>query len=225
MYPQETVHHVAIIGTGTIGASWATHYLARGFHVTAIDPASQAEEALRSSIAVAWDTATKLGLSAAASPDRLRDGRGGIEYFMNHLMPLVAKTLWSDLGSPELTPELQETIVNGIPGGGRRPFDRRAGRPTRRDTVRSAECAGPARSIRLVGRNGQTARHRLSAREDPPGPDLPGLFSVHPNSYESHALTGQANQQDGGSPVDYQRSRWSTWSRGSRGAGRNVSPV
>ena len=29
-------------------------------------------------------------------------------------MPLVAKTLWSDLGNPELTPELQETIVNGI---------------------------------------------------------------------------------------------------------------
>ncbi len=33
---------------------------------------------------------------------------------MNHLMPLVAKILWSDLGNPELTPELQETIVNGI---------------------------------------------------------------------------------------------------------------
>ena len=33
---------------------------------------------------------------------------------MNHLMPLVAETLWADLGNPELTPELQETIVNGI---------------------------------------------------------------------------------------------------------------
>ena len=33
---------------------------------------------------------------------------------MNHLMPLVAGTLWSDLGSPELTPELRETIVNGV---------------------------------------------------------------------------------------------------------------
>lgn len=29
-------------------------------------------------------------------------------------MPLVAETLWSDLGNPELTPELEETIVNGI---------------------------------------------------------------------------------------------------------------
>ncbi len=72
MYPPETVHRVAIIGTGTIGASGATHYLARGFHVTASDPAPRAEEALRSFIAAAWDTVTKLGLSAAASPDRLR---------------------------------------------------------------------------------------------------------------------------------------------------------
>ena len=33
---------------------------------------------------------------------------------MNHLMPLVAETLWSNLGNPELTPQLQETIVNGV---------------------------------------------------------------------------------------------------------------
>jgi 3-hydroxyacyl-CoA dehydrogenase len=38
---------VAIVGTGTIGASWATHYLARGFDVVATDPASGAETALR----------------------------------------------------------------------------------------------------------------------------------------------------------------------------------
>ena len=67
MYPQEIVRRVAIIGTGTIGASWATHYLSRGVHVTASDPAPQAENALRSFIAAAWDTVTKLGLSAAAS--------------------------------------------------------------------------------------------------------------------------------------------------------------
>jgi 3-hydroxyacyl-CoA dehydrogenase len=282
MYPQETGHRIAIIGAGTIGASWATHYLARGFQVTASDPAPQAEEALRSFIAAAWDTVTRLGLSSAASPDRLRftrdirqavadadfvqenaperpelkvklfaeiddatppeviiassssgimmsviqaecrhpertviahpfnpphiiplvevvggtktapqtirdtisfyksigkrpihvkkeipghaanriqaalyrevvhlidqgvldvadsddavswgpglrwgimgpnvvwhlgGGRGGIRHFVNHLMPLIANTLWPALGNPELTPELQETIVNGI---------------------------------------------------------------------------------------------------------------
>ena len=282
MHPTGTDQRVAIIGTGTIGASWATHYLARGFHDTASDPAPEAVEALRSFIAEAWDTVATLGRSPAASPDRLtftRDvreavadadfvqenaperpelkvelfaeiddatrpdviiassssgikmsviqaecrhpertviahpfnpphiiplvevvggtktapqtiqdaisfyrsigkrpihvkkeipghavnriqaalyrevvhlidqgvldvadsddavswgpglrwgimgqnmvwhlggGRGGIQHFMNHLMPLVAKTLWADLGSPELTPELQETIIKGI---------------------------------------------------------------------------------------------------------------
>src|SRR6187551_889591 len=68
----EPIRRVAIVGTGTIGASWATHYLARGFDVTATDPAPQAEGALRSYVAAAWDTVAGLGLSAGASPDRLR---------------------------------------------------------------------------------------------------------------------------------------------------------
>src|SRR5690349_13708752 len=72
MYPQRPGHRVAIVGTGTIGASWATHYLARGFSVTATDPAPHAEAALRSYVAAAWDTVASLGLSAGASPDRLR---------------------------------------------------------------------------------------------------------------------------------------------------------
>ena len=42
------VQRIAIVGTGTIGASWATHYLAQGFDVTATDPAPSAEAALRS---------------------------------------------------------------------------------------------------------------------------------------------------------------------------------
>src|SRR6185312_3906275 len=40
-------------------------------HVTASDPAPEAQEALRSFIAEAWDTVATLGLSPAASPDRL----------------------------------------------------------------------------------------------------------------------------------------------------------
>jgi carnitine 3-dehydrogenase len=33
---------IAIIGTGTTGASWAAYYLARGLEVVAIDPAPTA---------------------------------------------------------------------------------------------------------------------------------------------------------------------------------------
>jgi 3-hydroxyacyl-CoA dehydrogenase len=65
------VHRVAIVGTGTIGASWATHYLARGFDVTATDPSPTAEAALRSYVATAWDEAASIGLAPDASPDRL----------------------------------------------------------------------------------------------------------------------------------------------------------
>jgi carnitine 3-dehydrogenase len=72
MDSHQPVHRVAIVGTGTIGASWATHYLARGFDVTATDPAPTAEAALRSYVDAAWDGAATLGLSPGASPDRLR---------------------------------------------------------------------------------------------------------------------------------------------------------
>jgi carnitine 3-dehydrogenase len=65
------VRRVAIIGTGTIGASWATHYLAHGFDVVATDPSPGAESRLRSYVQGAWDTATELGLSVGASLDRL----------------------------------------------------------------------------------------------------------------------------------------------------------
>lgn len=65
------VHRVTIVGTGTIGASWATHYLARGFDVAATDPAPGAEKALRSYVDDAWETATAIGLAPGASPDRL----------------------------------------------------------------------------------------------------------------------------------------------------------
>src|SRR6476660_7676328 len=72
MVSQKPVRHIAIVGTGTIGASWATHYLAHGFDVTATDPAPGAETALRSYVEGAWDGVTKLGLAPGASPDRLK---------------------------------------------------------------------------------------------------------------------------------------------------------
>jgi carnitine 3-dehydrogenase len=71
MHSHRPVHRVAIVGTGTIGASWATHYLARGFDVVATDPAPGAEAALRAYVDAAWDTAAALGLSDGASRDRL----------------------------------------------------------------------------------------------------------------------------------------------------------
>ena len=48
MNSPKPVQRIAIVGTGTIGASWAAHYLVHGFDVTATDPAPNAEAALLS---------------------------------------------------------------------------------------------------------------------------------------------------------------------------------
>jgi carnitine 3-dehydrogenase len=40
-------------------------------------------------------------------------GEGGIQHFMETLMPQMAAS-WPSLGVPELTPELEERIVTGV---------------------------------------------------------------------------------------------------------------
>ncbi len=65
------VRRVAVIGAGTIGASWAAAFLARGLDVAASDPAPEGEAFLRRYVAEAWPALSQLGLAAGASPDRL----------------------------------------------------------------------------------------------------------------------------------------------------------
>jgi 3-hydroxyacyl-CoA dehydrogenase len=65
------VRHIAIIGTGVIGASWAAQYLARGFDVIATNPDPNAESKLRKNIDAAWKELTIIGLSPGATRDRL----------------------------------------------------------------------------------------------------------------------------------------------------------
>ena len=54
---------MAIIGTGVIGAGWASRALAHGLDVTAWDPAPDAEGKLRAAIDRAWDALTQTGLA------------------------------------------------------------------------------------------------------------------------------------------------------------------
>jgi len=51
---------VAVIGAGTIGASWAAYFLARGFEVGGYDPAPNGEAFARRFIDNAWPTLEKL---------------------------------------------------------------------------------------------------------------------------------------------------------------------
>jgi len=67
----EGVDRVAVLGAGTIGASWAAFFLSRGLAVAASDPAPHAEGFLRHFIETAWPALERLGLHAGADPGRL----------------------------------------------------------------------------------------------------------------------------------------------------------
>jgi carnitine 3-dehydrogenase len=56
-----TIKRVAVIGCGTVGASWAALFLGHGLDVTAYDPSPGAEERLQSFVGHALDQLVELG--------------------------------------------------------------------------------------------------------------------------------------------------------------------
>jgi carnitine 3-dehydrogenase len=58
---QRGIRRVAVIGTGTIGASWTANFLARGLEVRATDPAAEAETRLRRFVDSCWPALARLG--------------------------------------------------------------------------------------------------------------------------------------------------------------------
>src|SRR6202020_839370 len=72
MSKNKQIRNIAIVGTGVIGASWAALFLARGFNVTATDPAPNAEANLRQYVDAAWKDLTAIGLSPNASEENLK---------------------------------------------------------------------------------------------------------------------------------------------------------
>jgi carnitine 3-dehydrogenase len=57
------IQTVAIIGTGTVGASWIAQFLAHGFAVVATDPAAGAEARARAFVGDAWPILKRLGVA------------------------------------------------------------------------------------------------------------------------------------------------------------------
>lgn len=71
--PIPSIRRVAIVGAGTIGASWAALFLAHGLEVVVSDPASDAEAQTRARVAAAWPVLKELGrVAEGASSDALR---------------------------------------------------------------------------------------------------------------------------------------------------------
>ncbi|MGE0722944.1 MAG: 3-hydroxyacyl-CoA dehydrogenase NAD-binding domain-containing protein [Alphaproteobacteria bacterium] len=66
------VRTVALVGAGTIGASWAAWFLARGYDVAATDPAPDGEAFARGFIDRAWPTLERFGLAPGADRARFR---------------------------------------------------------------------------------------------------------------------------------------------------------
>ena len=63
--------------------------------------------------ALSWGPGLRWGLMGQSMLYHLGGGAGGIQHFMEHLMPpLVAS--WPTLRTPEVTDELKQTIVDGV---------------------------------------------------------------------------------------------------------------
>lgn len=71
LLPFDQVKTIAVLGTGTIGASWATYFLSRGYHVSAWDPAEGWQARLTTFIETAWPQLEALGMDANGSKERL----------------------------------------------------------------------------------------------------------------------------------------------------------
>jgi carnitine 3-dehydrogenase len=65
------VERVAVLGAGTIGASWTAQFLARGLAVAVHDPAPDCAARVREFVDHAWPALERLGLSADADPTRI----------------------------------------------------------------------------------------------------------------------------------------------------------
>src|SRR3712207_3254418 len=66
------VRRVAVVGAGTIGASWAAWFLSRGLEVVASDPSPNGPDLVRRVVADAWPILRNLGATADAAPSRWR---------------------------------------------------------------------------------------------------------------------------------------------------------
>jgi 3-hydroxyacyl-CoA dehydrogenase len=63
--------------------------------------------------AVSWGPGLRWGVMGPSLQWHLGGGQGGIKHFMDHLMDPLGG-MWKTLGNPEVTPELKQSISDGV---------------------------------------------------------------------------------------------------------------
>ena len=97
----EEVQHVAVIGGGTIGASWAACFLAHGLETVVVDPLRE-EFDLRRAIDEMWPALERMGLAQDADPGRMQ--------FSNAIDNRLAAAQFVQESVPEQLPLKRETL-------------------------------------------------------------------------------------------------------------------
>ena len=65
----EQIRTIAVIGTGSVGASWASLFLARGIRVQAYDRHPEARQKAEEFVRAAWPALHRLGMTPLPEPD------------------------------------------------------------------------------------------------------------------------------------------------------------
>ena len=81
MAQNNTRKTIAVVGTGVIGSSWTTLFLAKGHKVIVSDPAPGAKEKLDQFIKNEWPRMEKVGIVEGADPQAY----GFVEDISDHL--------------------------------------------------------------------------------------------------------------------------------------------
>jgi 3-hydroxyacyl-CoA dehydrogenase len=102
------VKRAAVLGAGTIGASWTAWFLSRGISVDVWDPRPEAEAYVRRSIAAAWPAMARLGMVEGASPDAWR--------FVDTPEAAVSEADFTQENAPERLPVKRELYarIDGV---------------------------------------------------------------------------------------------------------------
>ena len=103
MGSQPWVQHVAVVGTGVVGASWAVYFLSQGLNVAATDPSARGEESLYAMLDRVWPELEAAGVQPGASKARLT--------FSRDLASALSMAEWVQESGPERAESKRELFA------------------------------------------------------------------------------------------------------------------